>query len=108
MLVLLQQAIISFHVSLLACSAVLVSHSTSVLAEHAGPGKKAGSAGQAVVKQLGKQRVNNLFTHLRKIAQHPLLVRNLYTEAQVERLVTIAHRRCVTRRLIDCSPCATI
>lgn len=59
----------------------------------AGLGKKAGSAGQAVVKQLGKQRVNNLFTHLRKIAQHPLLVRNLYTEAQVERLVTVAHRR---------------
>ncbi|KAL3132188.1 hypothetical protein ABBQ32_008788 [Trebouxia sp. C0010 RCD-2024] len=58
-----------------------------------GLGRKAGSAGQAVVKQLGKQRVNNLFTHLRKIAQHPLLVRNLYTEAQVERLVTIAHRR---------------
>ena len=46
-----------------------------------------------MVKQLGKQRVNNLFTHLRKIAQHPLLVRNLYTEAQVGRLVTIAHQR---------------
>lgn len=54
---------------------------------------KSGSAGQAMVKQLGKQRVNNLFTHLRKIAQHPLLVRNLYTEAQVGRLVTIAHQR---------------
>ena len=49
-----------------------------------------------MVKQLGKQRVNNLFTHLRKIAQHPLLVRNLYTEAQVERLVTIAHQRWVS------------
>lgn len=58
--------------------------------------KMLGSAGQAVVKQLGKQRVNNLFTHLRKIAQHPLLVRNLYTEAQVERLVTIAHQRWVS------------
>ena len=56
-------------------------------------GKKAAPAGQAVVKQLGKQRVNNVFTHLRKIAQHPLLVRNLYTDAQVERLVTISHQR---------------
>lgn len=56
-------------------------------------GKKATPAGQAVVKQLGKQRVNNLFTYLRKIAQHPLLVRNLYTDSQVERLVTIAHQR---------------
>ena len=57
---------------------------------------KLGSAGQALVKQLGKQRINNLFSHLRKIAQHPLLVRNLFTEAQVERLVTIAHQRWVS------------
>ncbi len=48
------------------------------------------------MKQLGKQRVNNLFTHLRKIAQHPLLVRKLFTDAQVQRLVTIAHQRQAT------------
>ena len=59
----------------------------------AGKCKKAVSGGQAMVKQLGKQRVNNLFTHLRKIAQHPLLVRNLFTDAQVQHLVRIAHHR---------------
>ncbi|KAA6428197.1 MAG: SNF2 family DNA-dependent ATPase [Trebouxia sp. A1-2] len=49
--------------------------------------------GQAVVKQLGKQQVDSLFTHLRKIAQHPLLVRNLFSDAQVQRLVSLAHQR---------------
>ena len=46
-----------------------------------------------MVKHLGKQQANSLFTHLRKIAQHPLLVRNLFTAAQVQSLVKIAHQR---------------
>jgi hypothetical protein len=60
---------------------------------NAGKGRKAGSEGQAIVKHLGKQQVNSLFTHLRKIAQHPLLVRNLFSHAQVQSLVKVAHQR---------------
>ncbi|KAL0034958.1 hypothetical protein WJX79_002584 [Trebouxia sp. C0005] len=58
-----------------------------------GQGRKTVPEGQAVVKQLGKQQVDSLFTHLRKIAQHPLLVRNLFSDAQVQRLVSLAHQR---------------
>jgi len=60
---------------------------------NAGKGRKAVPEGQAIVKQLGKQQVNSLFTHLHKIAQHPLLVRNLFSDAQVQSLVKVAHQR---------------
>ncbi len=40
---------------------------------------------EMLLAKLGSQRVNNIFTHLRKVAQHPLLVRNLYTDEQVRR-----------------------
>jgi SWI/SNF-related matrix-associated actin-dependent regulator 1 of chromatin subfamily A len=43
----------------------------------------AGPETSLLVAKLGSQRVNNIFTHLRKVAQHPLLVRNIYTDAQV-------------------------
>ncbi len=46
-------------------------------AKNAGKSRKTVPEGQTIVKQLGKQQINSLFTHLRKIAQHPLLVRNL-------------------------------
>lgn len=62
-------------------------------AKNAGKGRKKVPEGQTIVKQLGKQQVNSLFTHLRKIAQHPLLVRNLFSDAQVQSLVKLAHQR---------------
>ena len=62
-------------------------------AKNAGKGRKTVPEGQTTVKHLGKQQVNSLFTHLRKIAQHPLLVRNLFSDAQVQSLVKIAHQR---------------
>ena len=65
-------------------------------------GKVSESAGQAVVKQLGKQRINNLFTHLRKIAQHPLLVRSLYSDDQLQCLAATAHKRYVSRAYKQC------
>ena len=68
----------------------------------ASPDKKSNSAGQAMVKQLGKQRINNMFTHLRKIAQHPLLVRNLYSDAQLQRLAATAHKRYVSGAYKQC------
>ena len=42
-----------------------------------------GSSVDLLVSRLGSQRVNNIFTHLRKVAQHPLLVRNRYNDEQV-------------------------
>ena len=45
------------------------------------------------MKQLGKQRVANLFVHLRKIAQYPLLVRNHFSEAKVQRMAATAYTR---------------
>lgn len=49
-------------------------------------GATGGAAGgeastENLVSKLGSQRVNNIFTHLRKIAQHPLLVRPLLPAA---------------------------
>lgn len=32
--------------------------------------------------------------HLRKVAQHPLLVRSWYTDAMVQDIAGIAHKRC--------------
>ena len=77
---------------------LIVQHCTDTAAQqwstkNAGQGRKTGPEGQAIVKQLGKQQVNSLFTHLRKIAQHPLLVRNLFSDAQVQSLVKVAHQR---------------
>lgn len=46
-----------------------------------------------MLKQLGKQRIANVFVHLRKIAQHPLLVRDHYSEAQVQRIAATAYKR---------------
>lgn len=46
--------------------------------------------GQAAVerffKMLGAKKINHMFTHLRKIAQHPLLIRHHYDDAKVEEI----------------------
>ena len=36
-----------------------------------------------MVSKLGSQRVSHIFTHLRKVSQHPLLVRAKYSDQQV-------------------------
>lgn len=38
------------------------------------------------VKSLGAKKINHMFTHLRKIAQHPLLIRHLYDDAVVQEI----------------------
>lgn len=48
-----------------------------------------------LVKQLGARRVGNLFVHLRKIAQHPLLVRHHYDDDRLGQLARLLHRRCL-------------
>ena len=55
-------------------------------------------------------KINSIFTHLRKLAQHPLLVRSSYTDAKVAELARLAHQKCapditqaqLTRALIAC------
>lgn len=51
-----------------------------------------GVATAALVKKLGSQRINNIFTHLRKIAQHPLLVRHMYDDDKVSAMAAVACR----------------
>lgn len=58
----------------------------------AGKGGKA-KAGGPMMKQLGKSGISNKFVHLRKIAQHPLLVRNLFSDSKVQRMASIAYTR---------------
>ena len=48
------------------------------------------ASGDVLVKKLGSRRVNHLFTHLRKIAQHPLLVRHRFTDKQVQAMARLA------------------
>ena len=47
-----------------------------------------------LTKKLGKQGVNSLFTDLRKIAQHPLLMRRIFDDDRVLQMAKIAHPRC--------------
>ena len=42
------------------------------------------------MKTLGAKKINHMFTHLRKIAQHPLLVRHNYDDAKVEEIASKA------------------
>jgi SWI/SNF-related matrix-associated actin-dependent regulator 1 of chromatin subfamily A len=48
------------------------------------------ASAQALLAKLGSSRISNIFTHLRKIAQHPLLVRNHYTDEKVAEMAAIA------------------
>ena len=47
------------------------------------------------LRTLGAKKISHMFTHLRKIAQHPLLVRSHYGEDVVARIAKMAHDRCV-------------
>ena len=45
------------------------------------------------MRKLGKARAANMFAHLRKVAQHPLLVRQLFSEKQVAAIAKLAYGR---------------
>lgn len=45
------------------------------------------------LKSLGTKRVSNIFVQLRKIAQHPLLIRSLYSDDTVASMATICRKR---------------
>lgn len=55
----------------------------------------AAAAAAKVVRGLGNIRAKNTFAHLRKIAQHPLLVRRLFTDRHVDVIAKLAHARFV-------------
>jgi SNF2 family DNA or RNA helicase len=42
------------------------------------------------MKTIGSKKINHMFTHLRKVAQHPLLVRHHYDDAKVEEIASKA------------------
>lgn len=44
-------------------------------------------------KSVGARRISHIFSHLRKIAQHPLLVRSHFDDARVEEVARAAHER---------------
>ena len=43
-----------------------------------------------MVSKLGSQRIANIFTHLRKICQHPLLVRHHFNDDLVQHIAEVA------------------
>lgn len=47
------------------------------------------------LRALGAKKISHMFTHLRKIAQHPLLVRSQFTDDQVAMLARMAYERWV-------------
>lgn len=47
------------------------------------------------LRTLGAKKISHMFTHLRKIAQHPLLVRSNYTDEQVAAVARLAYERWV-------------
>lgn len=45
------------------------------------------------LRTLGAKKISHMFTHLRKIAQHPLLVRSNYSDDQVALIARVAYER---------------
>jgi len=57
-------------------------------------GQAEAAAAEDLLKRMSAAKVNSIFTHLRKLAQHPLLVRSTYTDAKVAELARLAHQKC--------------
>ncbi|KAK9864166.1 hypothetical protein WJX84_000212 [Apatococcus fuscideae] len=55
--------------------------------------KKAAKPVQTLLKKVGKSRISNVFTHLRKIVQHPLLIRRIFTDDRLSKLALLAKNR---------------
>jgi SWI/SNF-related matrix-associated actin-dependent regulator 1 of chromatin subfamily A len=56
-------------------------------------GAAAGMSAAQLEKCMGAHRLKALFTYLRKVANHPLLVRSLFNQAGVEEVVKVTHAR---------------
>ena len=73
------------------------------LAGKAGSDAGAAAAAAKVMRKLGKAKAANMFAHMRKIAQHPLLVRRLFTDKQVVAIAKLAFNRSEPGRTFPCS-----
>lgn len=62
------------------------------------------AAAAKIVRKLGKAKAANMFAHLRKIAQHPLLVRRLFTDKQVVAIAKLAYSRSISLSLTTLTP----
>lgn len=54
---------------------------------------RSNKAVEKFLRTLGAKKISHMFTHLRKIAQHPLLVRSNFTDDQVAVVARMAHER---------------
>ena len=54
------------------------------------------------MRKLGKAKVANMFAHMRKIAQHPLLVRSLFSDKQIVAIAKLAYARWVSIAYAKC------
>jgi len=63
------------------------------LAGKAGANADAAAAAAKVMRKLGKAKAANMFAHMRKVAQHPLLVRRLFPDKQVAAIAKVAYSR---------------
>ena len=68
----------------------------SAAAKLAVVGQAEAAAAEALLKRMSAAKINSIFTHLRKLAQHPLLVRASYTDAKVAELARLAHQKCAS------------
>jgi hypothetical protein len=59
----------------------------------AGRNADAAAAAAKVMRKLGKAKAANMFAHMRKVAQHPLLVRRLFPDKQVAAIAKVAYSR---------------
>ncbi|KAK9838506.1 hypothetical protein WJX81_003780 [Elliptochloris bilobata] len=53
----------------------------------------AAAAAAKIMRKLGKAKAANMFAHMRKIAQHPLLVRRVFSDKQVVAIAKLAYAR---------------
>ncbi|KAK9836737.1 hypothetical protein WJX74_007100 [Apatococcus lobatus] len=55
--------------------------------------RKGGKPVQKLLRKAGKTAIGNIFSHLRKIVQHPLLIRRMYTDERLSQLAQLAKTR---------------
>ncbi len=73
--------------------AILSFHPGSSGGKATASGRADARGGAAPALALNAKKVSNIFVHLRKIAQHPMLVRSAYSDALVEEIAALAHKR---------------
>lgn len=55
--------------------------------------RRRASAAGGTLDGVSQKKISHIFTHLRKVANHPLLVRHRFTDAKVAEMTALAHKR---------------